>query len=183
MTETEDEQRRRALRIAYRRQLDACEEGVTEFARLAGIVQRDKGRNWCGHNLLGKRPDWIHRGQCAGDGWVSSWWDHVRGFGLGRRPLVLLGWPYGARERIEGRVRGYAERLGLNWHVGRADGPLSLYFWGAATPWAITAPDIDAAAMFELGSPALDDVYRRLADYSRTRQDVQARRAIEQATQ
>lgn len=176
MTETDDErrERRRAQRRIALARDTAMTDGLAAWSALHNLVERDRGRGWCGHNLLGKRPRWLHQSTCAGEGPSWGWWDHTRGFGRGRQPLVILGWPYGSREHVEGRVRAYAEPLGLGWHVGDARGPLSLYFWGAATPWAITAPGMDAAALFAVSTPDLEDALCRAAEYGAARNDLAA---------
>jgi hypothetical protein len=86
MTPTDDWERRHQQRIESARRIRATEDGVAEWARLAGLAERVTGSSWCGHDLLGKRPNWMHQSTCSGGRLVgTNWWDHVRGFGRGRR--------------------------------------------------------------------------------------------------
>ncbi|WP_433730786.1 hypothetical protein ACQP2Y_21010 [Actinoplanes sp. CA-051413] len=133
------------LRRIERNRVATFEQGLEAFGTLHNLVEREKGRRWCGHHLLGKRPN--HGSDChqsAG----TRWWDHTHGFGRGRQPSVILGWPYASHETLVPLVQAYAEHLDLQWQVGTADGPLSFYFHGATTPWLIARRDVDVSTAF-----------------------------------
>lgn len=157
-------------------QVDSFEQGLIALGKLHNIVERERGRSWCGHALLGKRPDHSHEWSCRREHGNSDdrWWDHTSGFGRGRKQLVIMGWPYGDPAEIEIRVRAYAESIGLRWHVGDPQGSLSFYFYGASTPWAITSPEFDPEPLFTQTSPALDVALSTARQYSEARMDKQA---------
>jgi hypothetical protein len=146
------------------------EAGLAEVARLNGVGLREGGRmtTWCGHRLLGQLPNRYQHLRCGNRD--DSWWDHARGFGAGRRPRLIMGWPDMPRVQVEEKIRAYAEPLGLAWGVGDPEGPLSFYFYGRTTPWVLAAPDVQVWRVFANVSPALDEVMvsaRGYADYRR----------------
>lgn len=159
--------------------VDSFARGLSALGKLHNLVERERGRSWCGHSLLGKRPDYSHTWSCRREhglagGTDDRWWDHTRGFGRGRMQLVIMGWPYGDPEETESHVRAYAETLGLRWHVGDPQGALSFYFYGATTPWAITNPEFDPETLFVSTSPDLDAALAMARQYSESRMDKQA---------
>lgn len=162
---------------------DAFKRGLAAFAALHNLKERDSGRRWCGHNILGKRPNWTHVSAChqPPEGQHVNWWDHPRGFGRARQPMVIMGWPYATPTTLTPIVRSYAENLGLRWQVGAPEGPLSFYFYGATTPWLIASPDFNADDVFTRTSPQLDAALDMAREYSTTRTDLQAREAIRTA--
>ncbi len=129
------------------------QRALTEWSQLNGLTERDHGRDWCGHHLLGKRPRDDH-GCPKPHGLSQQFWDHTRGFGT-RTPVAILGFPYGPRDEIERDVTAYAILLGLDSHVGDSQGHMSAYFWGFTTPWILAAPGHDARALFSATGPDL----------------------------
>lgn len=150
----------RAIRRAGEARSRAWTEGRQEWARLNGMAEREKGRYWCAHNLLGKRPGYEHRRKCRPASGLDIVWDHVRGFGRGRRPLVIAAWPYATPEGVADRLGPYAAEHGLRYWVGEPHGYLSLY--GSATlPWLLTAPDVDPAELVAVTSEDLTMWHQR----------------------
>ncbi len=160
----QSEHRRLVSRVERRRD-HIWEDGYTEWAAINGIANRNRGSSWCGHHLLGRRPDFGHTSSCPDDRGYSMWWDHVRGFGVGQRRVALVGWPYGDRDRIAERVEAYASEVGLTWWVGDPKGRLSVYFWGSTTPWILAAPGWNASAMGPATSSRLDHLVELSSRY------------------
>ncbi len=165
---------------------DTYQQGMRAFARLHGMTWRNTSRGWCGHNLAGQpvrsrtHPFKCHQ-HVGGNG--AQWWDHVSGFGMGRKQAVLIGFPYIASTKLTTIVAEYAADLGLNWAVCDPESHLSLYYWGATVPWLLTAPDIDATYLATATSPGLLAAAELAKRYTLTRDDQQALSARQLAKQ
>lgn len=135
------------------------ERGLAEWAHLNGLTERLNGNGWSGQHLLGKQPR-QHWGR------PGTWWDHPHGFGVGRQRVAILAFPYVKPERVEVSLSAYAQPLGLPYAVGDPEGPLSIYFWGSATPWLLAAPGYNPAAMLAVTSPLLVECLDEARQYA-----------------
>jgi hypothetical protein len=107
---------------------------------------RQSSRDACPHGLLRRisharsnwteHQEWCHR---------HPVFDHTTLWHLGKRPVVLWSHSYDMLPKREQDVADVATHFGLNYWIGPAEHPLSLYYPGHTTPIMFTPAGLDPA--------------------------------------